>query len=85
MPSDITNRNLEAGQYQLGDFIFGRYTWFVVEKFDVGGYDVNVQDFQAVLSDEIRFGSDSLKALPIQLTINALINRTLPHVAALTN
>jgi hypothetical protein len=77
------NRNLEPGQYQIGNFIFGRYTLFTVEKFEVGGYDVNVQDFQVVASDETRFGSDSLKGLPIQLTINALVNKLLPNVAAL--
>lgn len=80
MPSN----NLEPGQYQLGDFVFGFGTLFTVENFDIGGYDVTVQDYQAQLSDETRFGSDSLKSLPIQLIVNAFENRALPNVVALT-
>ncbi|AYN57972.1 minor tail protein [Mycobacterium phage Fowlmouth] len=78
------SRNLEPGQYQLGDFVFGYGTLFSVETFDPMGYDVNVQDYQSQLSDEIRFGSDSLKPLPIQLEINAFSNRLLGNIASLT-
>jgi hypothetical protein len=77
-----TDRHLEPGQYQIGEFVFGRYTLFTVEQFDIGGYDVNVQDYQSQSSDELRFGSDSLKPLPIQMTLNALSNFALPNVVA---
>lgn len=79
------SRNLEPGQYQLGDFIFGFGTLFNVDEFDVGGYDVNVQDYQSHLSDEARFGSDSLKPGAMQLVIHALKNRLLKNVAGLVN
>jgi hypothetical protein len=79
------NRHLEPGQYQIGEFIFGRYTLFPVEQFDIGGYDVNVQDYQSQSSDELRFGSDTLKPMPIQMTLNALQNFSLPNVIAHLN
>ena len=78
-------RNLEPGQYQIGDFVFGFGTLFNVEDFDIGGYEVNNQDFQVTASDEIRFGKDSFKPLPIQLIVNARENRLLPNIAALTS
>ena len=77
--------SLEPGQYQIGDFVFGRGTLFTVEKIDLGGYDVNAQDFQVSTSDEVRFGMDTFKPLPIQFSINAFENRTLTNVAALTH
>lgn len=76
---------LLPGQYQIGNFVFGTHTNFKVDTVDIGNYDVNVQDFQIPTSDETRFGSDTLKPAPIQLTINALVNRTLDNVAQLTN
>lgn len=76
---------LKPGQYQIGDFIFGDGTMFNVEEFDsLGGYDVNVQDFQGFLSDENRFGSDNLKPMPVQLKINARTNYALPHIVSMT-
>lgn len=76
---------LKKGQYQIGDFVFGDGTMFNVEDFDtLGGYDVNVQDFQGFLSDENRFGADNLKPMPVQLKINARVNYALPHVVSLT-
>lgn len=80
----MPSRNLEPGQMQIGDFVFGFNTLFTIEDRDFGGYDVNVQDYAAQLSDETRFGSDSLKPLPIQLQLNAFQNRLLPHIAAIT-
>lgn len=80
----MTSSILRPKQYQIGDFVFGDGTLFNVEQFDVAGYEVNVQDFQASSSDEIRFGSDSLKPMPIQLTINAFQNRALENIVALT-
>ena len=79
------SNNLEPGQYQIGDFVFGSGTMFNVEDFDIGGYEVNNQDFQVTASDEIRFGKDSFKPLPIQLIINARENRLLANVASLVN
>lgn len=79
------SNNLEPKQYQLGDFVFGEGTMFPVETFDVGGYDVNVQDFQIGSSDELRFGQDTLKPLPIQITMTALNNWQLPNIASLVN
>jgi len=79
----MANRNLEPGQYQIGDFVFGEHTLFNVESMDIGAYEVNVQDFQVPISDELRFGQDSLKPMPIQLTINARRNFLLPNMAAL--
>lgn len=75
---------LKPGQYKIGNFVFGSQTLFRVESFDVAGYDVNIQDFQTVSSDDIRFGQDSLKPLPIQITINAFVNRPLYNVMALS-
>lgn len=80
----MTARNLEPGQYQIGDFVFGEGTLFNVEGFDIGAYDVNVQDFQLPGEDEMRFGSDTLKPMPIQITINARKNFVLPNIAGLT-
>lgn len=79
----MTARNLEPGQYQIGDFVFGQGTLFNVEGFDIGAYDVNVQDFQLPGSDELRFGSDTLKPMPIQITINARKNFVLSNIAGL--
>ncbi|AVD99639.1 minor tail protein [Mycobacterium phage Cuke] len=79
----MVNKNLEPGQYQLGDFVFGFGTLFTVENFDPMGYDVNVQDYQSQLSSEIRFGSDSLKPLPIQIELNAFTNKLMGNIASL--
>lgn len=75
--------SLAPNQYQIGSFVFGEGTLFNVEQFDVGGYEVNVQDFQATSSDELRFGSDSLKPMPIQITLTAFENSVMTNVAAL--
>jgi hypothetical protein len=77
------NRNLERGQYQLGDLIMGPYTMFKIESLDIGNYDINSQDTQALMSNELRFGQDTLKPNPLQLTINVLANNQLQHVSAL--
>lgn len=80
-----TNRNLEPGQYQIGDLVMGPFTPFRIEAIDIGNYDVNVMDHQAQMSNEIRFGTDTLKPAPLQLTINVMVNRALPHIAGLTS
>lgn len=81
----MATRNLEPGQYQIGDLIMGPYTPFKIEAIDIGNYDVNAQDYQAKRTNELRFGSDSLKPAPLQLTINVMMNRSLPNIAGLTN
>lgn len=77
------NRNLEPGQYQLGDLIMGPFTPFRIESIDIGNYDVNVQDYQRTMSNELSFGQDTLKPAPLQLTINVMVNKVLPHIASL--
>lgn len=79
----MTARNLEPGQYQIGSFVFGSGTQFNVEDFVIAGWEVNVQDSQASLSDELRFGSDSFRPNPIQITMTAQRNRVLPNVAGM--
>jgi len=74
---------LEIGQFQIGNLVMGPYTPFKIESIDIGNYDINAQDFQNVLSDELRFGTDTLKPNPIQLTINVIANRSLPNITAL--
>ena len=75
--------NLERGQYQIGDLVMGPYTMFKIEDVAIGNYDVNVQDSQKQMSSEISFGQDSLKPAPIQMTINLLVNKIHPGVAAI--
>jgi hypothetical protein len=81
--SDMPSRNLEIGQFQIGDLIMGRHTMFKVESLDIGNYDVNVQDYQAQSSNELRFGQDTLKPTPIQMTIHLTKNKILENVAGL--
>lgn len=80
----MTGRNLEPGQYQIGEFVFGTGTLFNVEEFDIGAYEVNVQDHQIPANDDLLFGQDTLKPMPIQITINARKNKILENMAALT-
>lgn len=79
----MSSRNLEPGQFQLGDLIMGRHTLYAVEEFGIGNYDVNVQDYQAQSSNETGFGQDTLRPAPIQLTINFRPNAQLANVASL--
>lgn len=81
----MPSQNLEPGQFQLGNLIMGPYTMFKIESLDIGNYDVNVQDSQAQDMSELRFGSDTFKPAPIQLTINVLVNKVHAGVAAITN
>lgn len=75
--------NLLPGQMQLGNVLMGPGTPFRIDKMDIGNYDVNVQDSQKPMSDEINFGQDTLKPAPVTLTINVMVNKALPNVAAL--
>lgn len=73
----MPSKNLERGQFQIGDLVMGTYTMFKVEKVDIGNYDINDQAFQKSMSNELSFGQDSLKPAPIQMTINLLVNKQL--------
>jgi len=79
----MLNRNLLPGQYQIGNFVFGAHTMFRIESCDIGAYELNVQDYQRGSSDELSFGEDTLKPMPMTLTINALNNYAMPHVGAI--
>lgn len=79
----MPSRNLEPGQFQIGDLIMGTYTLYSVESMDIGNYDVNVQDSQAQASNTIKFGQDTKKPSPIQLTINFRKNKLMDNVVAL--
>lgn len=81
----MQTEGLVPGQYQIGSLVMGPFTPFKIEAIDIGNYDVNIQDHQAQMSNEIRFGSDTLKPAPLQLTINVMVNRALPHIAGLTS
>ncbi|AEK07474.1 minor tail protein [Mycobacterium phage Rope] len=79
----MPSKNLEPGQFQIGNLVMGYYTMYSIERFDIGNYDVNVQDSQAQASNFIRFGQDTLKPAPVQLTINFRKNRQMANVSAL--
>lgn len=81
----MPTRNLEPGQFQIGNLIMGEWTPYKVESIEIGNYDVNVQDSQAQASNSIDFGIDTLKPAPLSLTINLLMNKMLPNVAAAVN
>ena len=76
---------LEVGQYKIGNLVMGPYTPFKIESIDIANYEINAQDFQTQSSDELRFGTDTLKPAPIQLTINVLANRPLHNIRGLIN
>lgn len=78
----MSSRNLEPGQFQLGNTIMGEFTLYKVEAVDIGNYDVNVQDSQSQASNTLDFGIDTLKPSPMSLTINLLRNKALANVAA---
>ena len=81
--STVAN-NLKPHQYQIGNVVFGRNTMLPVESVEVAGYEVNAQDFQVVMSDETRFGVDSIKPVGLIFTMALLINEALPNLAAVT-
>lgn len=80
----MPSRNLEPGQLQIGDTVFGFGTQLNIESFDIGGHEVTNQDRQSQDADETLFGSDQLKALPIQFIINAFKDEIVPNMVALT-
>jgi hypothetical protein len=72
---------LDRFQYQLGDFVFGRNTNIPISKCDIQPYNVNNQDFQIPLTDENRFGIDTLVPGTIVFTMAVVENYVLPQYA----
>lgn len=75
--------NLSPGQFQLNDLVMGEWTPFSVEKMDIANYQLNVQDYQVNGSNELKFGQDTTKPMPVTLTINVRVNKLHQRVAAL--
>lgn len=65
---------MQPFQYQVGSVTFGRNTNIPITKIDIQPYNVNVQDFQIPLTDENRFGQDTLVPGPIIFTMSILEN-----------
>lgn len=78
-----TLKNLIAGQYQIGDIVFGKGTTVNVDTFDAKPYDKNVQDMQLSRNDEINFGQDQDKPTTIEITFNVRYNWLLPKYSGL--
>jgi len=72
-------KNIIIGQCQLGDIVFGRGTNIIIDNIDVKPYDINVQDYQRVRSNEINFGQDYLKPTTIEFELNVMYNKLLPE------
>lgn len=83
-PAPLSPLSLSPGQFMLGGLVMGEYTPFSVEKMDVANYQLNVQDYQVQGTNDLKFGQDTLKPMPVQLTINVRVNRLHQGVAALT-
>lgn len=81
----MPTRNLEPGQFQIGNLIMGEWTLYKIESLDIGNYDVNIGDSQAQASNEIQPGIDTFKPSSMTLTINVLKNKVMENVVALTN
>lgn len=75
---------LGAGQFQFNGVKFGRNTMLPVSGFDTSAYGVTGTDYQIAQADEMRFGRDALQPGTLTLTINALDNRPLPNMVALS-
>lgn len=71
-------KNLQPGQWQIGNTVMGHGTNIKVESADIKPYDVDAQDYQVARSDEMRFGFDHFKPTTIELTLQVLHNRLLP-------
>lgn len=73
------SNNLVPGQYQIGSAIIGHGTNVKVETFDPDAYEVVNQDSQASRTDEKNFGSDTLAAGDISITMSVMKNYILPN------
>ncbi|AHN84041.1 minor tail protein [Mycobacterium phage Hawkeye] len=77
--------NLQPGQYQIGNLIFGRGTMYPVSKVEIQSYNVQAQDFQVIQSDETQFGQDSFVPGPIVFEIGVLDFKRIQNVEVWTN
>lgn len=68
------SRNLKPYQWQIGDLIFGEYTKYPVLGAAIGGYTVNNQDFQVVLSSTTSMRKDTHTAAPISFKMGVFDN-----------
>lgn len=69
---------LLKGQFKIGDLVFGTNTNIIVTNFDVQPYDINVQDYQVVRSDSMRFGYDNFKPTSINISMEVIYNWKIP-------
>lgn len=69
---------LQKGQFQLNGLTFGKGTNIIVSNFDVQPYDLNVQDYQVVRSDSMRFGYDNFKPTSIGISMEVIYNWKIP-------
>ncbi|QHB37444.1 minor tail protein [Mycobacterium phage Onyinye] len=72
---------MQPYQYQIAGITFGRNTNIPISKVDIQPYNVNVQDFQVPLTDENRFGIDTLVPGPIVFTMAIIENHMLEQFA----
>ena len=76
--------NLKPFQYQIGGVVFGHHTNYPVNQIDVQTYNVNVQDFQVIRTNERQFGVDTLAPGSLVFKMGVLDNRPLPNMVGLT-
>lgn len=69
--------NLEPGQYQIDDLIFGKRTPYKVTAFEIMPYGHQAGDYSIPRSDRISFGFDQIQPGPINITMQILQNRWL--------
>ena len=74
---------LKPGQYQIGDYVFGKDTDTIVTGLDIQTYNVNNQDFQVDRTDERRFGIDTHVPGSLMFDMAVLNNYELDNMAAL--
>ena len=66
--------NLEPGQYQIDDLIFGKRTPYKVTNFEIMPYGHQAGDYSIPRSDRISFGFDQIQPGPINITMQVLQN-----------
>lgn len=72
--------DLQPGQYEIGNTVFGRNTPYPVESFEVSPYTVNGSEYQLSATDENRFGRDYIQPGSIQISMGVVANRLLPNM-----
>ncbi len=76
---------LKPGQYQIGNYVFGRDTDTIVANLDIQTYNVNTQDFQVDRTDERRFGIDTHVPGSINFDLAVLNNYRIDNIVDLTD